>query len=113
MIVCCCYCCLFRFSWHPVTKSEPPRPILIQTTKTKTLDVPYFAFFGEVNADADSNLYFHTGVPDYRDSTIVKVQQNESQPIVFSLPSEFVSGTLFDGFQVSSSGEVYAEKCNC
>lgn len=46
-------------------------------------------------------------MPNYRDSTIVKVRQNESQPIVFSLPSEFVHSTFFESFQVSSSGKVY------
>lgn len=100
-------CLLFAVGAHAPIVPKVPRLSHLQVGTKKTLGSLYFSFFGQAKADGDGNLFFHPGVPNFRNSTIVEIPKDDSQPIVYSLAPEFAKTTFFEGFDVSPEGSVY------
>jgi hypothetical protein len=90
-----------------IERARLPQPTKLSVTSAKTLDMPFFNFYGEPRSDQNGNIYYHAATGHYNTSTILAISAKESQPIAYTLPGELATSTYFSVFNVSPSGRVY------
>jgi hypothetical protein len=78
-------------------------------TSSRSIEAPFFPYFGESQCDSDGNMYFHSGNAGYRFGEIFELSRDGSKGKFFRPSGRFADPETaeFNGFWVSAGGEVF------
>jgi hypothetical protein len=92
-----------------IAQQIPSKPEQITPASVRTVNAPFFPYFGESQCDENGNLFFHSGMSGYTQAQIFELSKDGDSGKLFKPSGKFAEDNAanFDALWIGQSGDVF------